>query len=243
MHTKLFKGCVALAGTTALAVMLMTAYAAPVRSADVTLRLDWKIYGTHAPFYIAQKKGFFKSEGLNVSIKEGTGSSKVVKLMGAGGDTFAFAAGGTTLQGVTRGVPVKSVYGIMQKNPLALIFLSKENIKKPQDLVGKTVSTSGGGSGTAFFKAFLRANNIDPEKVSLAALGRGGRSRAMLAGKVAAMLGYSVTEVSQGHLARPSEPLCERLVRLPLRLEELGILLHQVRPLLMQAVHCDGIVP
>jgi len=196
MQSKILRNGVILAGTAALVTAFTAGFTTPGRSADdVTFRLDWKIYGTHAPFFIAQKKGFFKSEGLNVSIKEGTGSPKVVKLMGAGGDTFAFAAGGSTLQGVTRGIPVKSVYGIMQKNPLAVIFLSKENIKKPQDLLGKTVSTSGGGSGTAFFKAFLRANDIDPNKVPLAALGRGGRSRAMLAGKVSAMLGYSVTEI------------------------------------------------
>jgi NitT/TauT family transport system substrate-binding protein len=185
-----------LAGMLAIAAVCTASVSVPAVAADsVTFRLDWKIYGTHAPFFIAQKKGFFKAQGLNVEIKEGNGSSKVVKLMGTGGDTFAFAAGGSTLQGVTRGIPIKSVYGIMQKSPLAVISLAESKIAKPQDLIGKTVSTSGGGSGTAFFGAFLRANAIASDKVQLAALGRGGRNRALMAGKVAGMLGYSVTEV------------------------------------------------
>ena len=113
---------------TAFTVVAALSVVGPAQAADdVTFRLDWKVYGTHAPFFIAEKQGFFKNEGLNVAIKEGGGSSKVVKLMGAGTDTFAFAAGVSTLQGVTRGIPVKSVYGIMQKSPLAVISLKKQN--------------------------------------------------------------------------------------------------------------------
>jgi NitT/TauT family transport system substrate-binding protein len=171
-------------------------FVSPSRAADdVSLRLDWKIYGTHAVFFIAEKKGFYKAEGMTIKIGEGTGSSSVVKLMGAKNDTFAFAAGVSTLQGVTKGIPVKSVFGIMQKSPLAIVTLKKSNIKSPKDFIGKTVSTSGKGSGTALFAAFLKTNSVDPEKVGLAALGRAGKSRALLAGKVAGMIGYSVTEV------------------------------------------------
>ena len=185
-----------MAGLAAIPIIWSAGLATPASALDeVTFRLDWKIYGTHAPFFIAQKKGFFKAAGMKVDIKEGNGSSKVVKLMGTGGDTFAFAAGGSTLQGVTRGIPIISIYGIMQKSPLAVMSLAKDNIKKPQDLIGKTVATSGGGSGTAFFGAFLRANGIASDKVKLAALGRGGRNTALMAGKVAGMLGYSVTEI------------------------------------------------
>ncbi len=166
-----------------------------VAADDVSLRLDWKIYGTHAVFFIGEKKGFYKAEGMSVKIGEGTGSSTVVKLMGAKNDTFAFAAGVSTLQGVTRGIPVKSVFGIMQKSPLAIVSLKKSNVRSPKDLLGKTVSTSGKGSGTALFAAFLKTNNMNPCQVGLAALGRSGKSRALLAGKVIGMIGYSVTEV------------------------------------------------
>src|SRR4051812_17495606 len=121
-----------------------------VRAADkITLRLDWKIYGTHALFFIGEKKGFYAAENISVEIREGNGSPEVVKLMGTGGDTFAFAAGVSTLQGVTRGISVKSVYGVIQKNPLAVMSLRGTGIQKPGDLVGKSVSTSGGGTGGA----------------------------------------------------------------------------------------------
>ena len=180
----------------AIAVVTLLAVTCTAQAADkVTLRLDWKIYGTHAIFFIGDKKGFYAAENLSLEIREGNGSPEVVKLMGTGGDTFAFAAGVSTLQGVTRGISVKSVYGIMQKNPLAVMSLRASGIQKPDDLVGKTVSTSGGGTGGALFKTFLKANKIDPESVKLATLGMGGRNRALLSGDVAAMVGYSVTDV------------------------------------------------
>jgi NitT/TauT family transport system substrate-binding protein len=180
----------------AVLFVLAVGFPAPGGAADeVSLRLDWKIYGTHAPFFMAAKKGFYRAGGMKVKIGEGTGSSSVVKLMGAKNDTFAFAAGVSTLQGVTKGIPVKSVFGIMQKSPLAIMSLTKSNLKTPKDLLGKSVSTSGKGSGTALFAAFLKTNQVNPCKVTLAALGRSGKSRALLAGKVAGMIGYSVTEV------------------------------------------------
>src|ERR1700741_2760851 len=88
---------------------LLTATCTAPAADKVTLRLDWKIYGTHAIFFIGEKKGFYAAENLSLEIREGNGSPEVVKLMGTGGDTFAFAAGVSTLQGVTRGVSVKSV--------------------------------------------------------------------------------------------------------------------------------------
>lgn len=180
--------------TIAVAISLVTACTA--RAADkITLRLDWKIYGTHAIFFIGEKKGFYTAENLSLEIREGNGSPEVVKLMGTGGDTFAFAAGVNTAQGVARGISVKSVYGIMQRNPLAVISLRASGIEKPSDLVGKAVSTSGSGAGGALFKTFLKINKIDPESVKLATLGIGGRNCALLNGDVVAMVAYSVTDV------------------------------------------------
>lgn len=182
-------------------VILAAGVALPASAADkASLRLDWKIYGTHGLFYAGEMKGFYKDEGFDLEIGEGNGSAKVVTLMGAKGDTFGFVAGVSTLQAAAKGVPVRSVYGVMQKSPLSVMSLAEQNIKKPFDLVGKTVATSGGGVGSALFNTFLKINNIDPGKVTLAAIGIAGRNQAVLAGTVAAMVGFSVTDVPRMEL-------------------------------------------
>lgn len=182
-------------------MILAASFAIPASAADkVSLRLDWKIYGTHGLFYAGEMKGFYKDENLDLEIGEGNGSAKVVTLMGAKGDTFGFVAGVSTLQAAAKGVPVRSVYGIMQKSPLSVMSLAEKNIQKPSDLVGKTVATSGGGVGSALFNTFLKINNVDPGQVSLAAIGIAGRNQAVLAGTVAAMVGFSVTDVPRMEL-------------------------------------------
>ena len=36
-------------------------------------RLNWTLYGEHAPFFVARDKGFYKEEGLDVEIMEEIG--------------------------------------------------------------------------------------------------------------------------------------------------------------------------
>ncbi|MGE0273261.1 MAG: ABC transporter substrate-binding protein, partial [Alphaproteobacteria bacterium] len=40
----------------------------------VNFRLDWQIYGTHAPFFLAKEKGFYSAEKLDVTFSEGQGA-------------------------------------------------------------------------------------------------------------------------------------------------------------------------
>ena len=44
-------------------------------------RLNWTLYGEHAPFFVALDKGFYKEEGLDVEILEGSGSTTVAQLV------------------------------------------------------------------------------------------------------------------------------------------------------------------
>ena len=45
-----------------------------------TFRLNWTLYGEHAPFFVARDKGFYKDVGLDVEILEGSGSTTVAQL-------------------------------------------------------------------------------------------------------------------------------------------------------------------
>ena len=68
-------------------------------------RLNWTLYGEHAPFFLGVDKGFYLDEGLDVSIVEGSGSSTTVKLIGNGTNNIGYADSATMMRGVTAGVP------------------------------------------------------------------------------------------------------------------------------------------
>ncbi|MCX7234498.1 MAG: ABC transporter substrate-binding protein, partial [Burkholderiales bacterium] len=75
-----------------LAITLPLVWGAQAQAQDnVSLRLNWYIGGLHVPFYFGVDKGFYKQEGINLTINEGRGSANTVQVVGAGTDTFGLA--------------------------------------------------------------------------------------------------------------------------------------------------------
>src|SRR5690348_9855764 len=79
----------------ALALLLAVGSLAGAARAETpdaaTLRLDWTALGYHAPFVLAQQRGYYKDQRLDLKILEGKGSSTGIELVANGADTFAFA--------------------------------------------------------------------------------------------------------------------------------------------------------
>ena len=65
-----------------VAAAMSTALVAPAAAqTKFPFRLNWTLYGEHAPFFVARDKGFYKEEGLDVEILEGSGSTTVAQLV------------------------------------------------------------------------------------------------------------------------------------------------------------------
>src|SRR5258708_3207978 len=59
--------------------------AARAEVASVKIMMDWIIQGTHAPFFIAQQNGYFKSAGVTVdTIDAGKGATNVAVSVASG---------------------------------------------------------------------------------------------------------------------------------------------------------------
>ena len=69
-----------------LAAALPLMIGAAAQSQDnVSLRLNWYLGGLHVPFYYGVDRGFYKEEGINLTINEGRGSANTVQVVGAVG--------------------------------------------------------------------------------------------------------------------------------------------------------------
>jgi len=65
-----------------IAAAMSAALVAPAAAqTKFPFRLNWTLYGEHAPFFVARDKGFYKEEGLDVEIQEGSGSTTVAQLV------------------------------------------------------------------------------------------------------------------------------------------------------------------
>jgi len=75
----------------------------------VSLRLNWYLGGLHVPFYYGKDMGFFKQEGIDLTINEGRGSGNTVQVVAAGSDTFGMADSSSLITTASKGADVKSV--------------------------------------------------------------------------------------------------------------------------------------
>jgi NitT/TauT family transport system substrate-binding protein len=161
---------------------------------QVSVRMDWVTSAYHAPFYAGVKNGYFKEQGLDVTVHPGNGSANVAQAIGNGNGDFAAVDGGTMMQLVAKGLPVKSVMGWFQRNPNGVIYSVKSGIKKPKDLEGKTVAITNGDAPSALLPAFVKTTGLDISKVNLVNTAPAAKNAAVISGKADA----DITFVFQG---------------------------------------------
>jgi NitT/TauT family transport system substrate-binding protein len=167
-----------------------TAGSANASRTKVTLTLNWVPYGEHAPFYYGLKKGFYSAEGIDLTIKSGTGSGNTILQVSQNKTTFGWADTPPLLQGISKGMKVKSVGVFLQKGPSAIEFLDSKNIKKPSDLKGKTVGGTPGDALYAMFPAWLKANGMSKDDVKVADVDAPSKIAALIDGRVDAIMGF-----------------------------------------------------
>ena len=153
----------------ALAVALVSGSAA-VAQEKLSVRLDFLPYGAHAPFYLAQEKGWFKENGVDPTIEDGTGTTTTVQLVGAGKYDLGYAGFVSAVVAREKGVPVKAVAGVLRKSDLGIVVDEKGSIFKPKDLEGKKIYFSPASVETLFMDSYFKAAGVDKSKVDLTSI-------------------------------------------------------------------------
>lgn len=174
--------------TAALAIALCLS-AQAIAQEKASLRLNWLLYGFHSFFQLGVDKGFYKEEGIDLTIGEGQGSGRAIQIVGSKSDTFGLSDGGSVIGGASKGAPVQAVMGIMNKTPFAVIARADAGIKSVKDLEGKTIAATTGEAALTIFPSIASANAIDISKVKFVRVDGSGKLVAMLEKKVDAMLG------------------------------------------------------
>jgi NitT/TauT family transport system substrate-binding protein len=130
----------------------------------VTFRLNWVIAGNHAPFYLAQKKGYWKQCGLNVSMAAGKGSSDTAQLVANGSQDFGLTDAVSVIAGRAKGLPIKSLGVVYQTNPSSLVSRKSEGITSLDDVKDKTFGAVPGASPYLLLQGLFKQNGVEPGK-------------------------------------------------------------------------------
>jgi NitT/TauT family transport system substrate-binding protein len=169
----LFKG--ALAG----AVTLAGLSAAQAQDNSVTLQLKWVTQAQFAGYYVAEAKGFYDEEGLNVEIKPGGPDIAPEQVIAGGGADVITTWMAPGLAARERGVPLVNIAQPFKSSGLLLTCLKEAGVSSTADFKGKTLgvwffgneypfyawmaklglSTDGGAEGVEVLK---QAFNVDP---------------------------------------------------------------------------------
>jgi len=164
---------------------------------EVNLTLDWIVNGTHTGYFVAQEKGYYTENGLNVTIQRGYGSGDTIKRLASGRATFAVADMGALVGARANDeVPVKAIATVYGKAALGLLFLTESGIKAPKDLEGRTLGRSAAGATVLMLPGFLKANGIDRAKMKEVVIDATAFLPMLLTRKVDAVTEQSI------HLAR-----------------------------------------
>lgn len=110
----------------------------------VSFCLNWEAAPYHIPIYIAQTKGYFKDEGVDVSILEPSNPSDVTELIGSGKIDMGLKAMVHTLAAKARGFPVTSVASLLDEPFTGVLYLEGSGITSDfQSLKGKKIGYVG----------------------------------------------------------------------------------------------------
>lgn len=180
----------------ALALVLLVAMLAPAPAAaadNVKLSLNFIPYGLHIGFYVAKEKGYYREGGMEVEILKGEGSSDAVRRMGTGAVDFAMADLATMIVGRSRGLKVKALGVINDKDPAVLITLKSTGVRVPKDMEGKSIGALTASALRDSWPPLAALNHVDSARVTWVDMPGSAYIASLMSKKVHAIATYVTT--------------------------------------------------
>ena len=134
----------------------------------VTFVLDWTPNTNHTGLYVAQEKGYFDEEGLEVEIVQPP-EDGADALVASGKAQFGISFQDTMAPGVTGedALPTTAVAAVVQHNTSGIISRKGEGMDRPKGLEGKKYATWDAPIEKAMMKNVVEADGGDFSKVEL----------------------------------------------------------------------------
>lgn len=156
----------------------------------VLLTLNWVPYGEHAPFYYGVQQGIYEEEGIDLTIRPGGGSGRTVEAVAGQHTDFGWADTPALLNGITQGMPIKSLGVFLQRGPASVQFFADAGISSPDDLRGKSVAGTPGDAMYATFPVWLELNGLSTDDVEVVNVDPAAKVSVLAERQVDAIMGF-----------------------------------------------------
>ena len=174
----------AFVAASALAVLLLGAAAWAAGPDHLSIRLDWTPWGDQAAFHLAQVKGWYRANNLDVDIEDGNGTVTTVQIVGNGQYDAGYAALSAMMVARQKGLPVRAIATYLRKSDIGLMVPVDSPIKSPKDLAGKKIGYTAGSLEAPFIDLFLAAGGLTRDQVGLTNLDGSAKIGNYLAGRL-----------------------------------------------------------
>ena len=164
----------------------------------VKFTLDWKFEGPAAGFLLALDKGYFKAEGLDVTIDTGNGSVEAIPRVATGAYQMGFGDINSVIKFLDEdpSQKVKAVMMVYERPTFAVVGRKSLGITTdPKSLEGKKLGAPPPDGAFAQWKAFKQVAKIDDSKITIESIGFPVREPMLAKGDVDAVFGFAFSVI------------------------------------------------
>ena len=195
--------------TLALGLVLMLGSAARAEDRDVKFILDFISLGRHAPWYVALGKGYFKEEGLNVSIMPSKGTADAIRSVVSGIADIGFIDIPSLVASGSAGGAVKIVAVNYQKPPYCVFTLDPgANVTEPKQLANLEFGSSTSSFLPRIVQAFMEMNGVDSKTLKVVNIDGAARVPMLAARKIPSIDQFIMSEPAIRRAVTDAKPKC-----------------------------------
>jgi NitT/TauT family transport system substrate-binding protein len=154
-----------------------------------------------APFYLADRAGYYREEGLSVTFQNKI-DPELVTLVANGTVDVGIADGTSVIPAVSQGIPIRYLATVYATNPSIVFAKASSGIESPADLEGRQIGIPGRfGSSWIILQAMLSSADLAVDDVEIVEYPDFGQGVAVREGAVDAATGFANNEPVQLELA------------------------------------------
>ncbi len=161
----------------------------------ITFSLDFIPLGRHAPWYAAIAEGYYRDEGLDVSIIPSQGTAQTVQAIEAGTAQLGLTDVPSVALARANGGKVKMVAVNYEKAPYAIFSLDPgANVTDIKQLSGLTLGSGAGSFTPKVIEGLMAEHGLDPKTLKIDNVAPPARASALLSGQVPSIEFFVMSE-------------------------------------------------
>jgi NitT/TauT family transport system substrate-binding protein len=193
----------------ALGAACMMTTAAQAQQQDVKFILDFISLGRHAPWYVALGKGYFKEEGLNVSILPSKGTADAIRSVATGTTELGFIDIPSLVAAGSAASAVKIVAANYQKPPYCIFSLNPgANIDTAKKLTNLELGSSSASFVPKIWAAIMEMNGVDSKTMKVVNIDGAARVPMLASRKVPSIDLFVMSEPAIRRAVPDAKPVC-----------------------------------